>query len=133
MKKELTVGQKVQCIYYHEYPSGKYKAYRRTWISKLIDKPFAPVKLGIIVGDAGIHPFWLAASGGKEQYLFVKFKEYIFAKPIPVSCIQDALEAANHTFELLERNKHRIGLKGYSQDAFDGLSKQANLAKKFNR
>lgn len=129
-KKEFVIGQKVECIYYHEYP-GERDAYKRTWLSMLIDKPFKPVKLGVIVGDAGIHPYWLAGNDRKEQYLFVKFKEYVFAKPIPISCIQDAKQSAERTLAMLERDKDKIGQKGYSQDAFDSLSKQANKALQF--
>lgn len=131
-KKEFVVGQKVQCTYYHEYErSYMQKAYKRTWLSMLIDKPFKPVKLGVIVGDAGVHPYWLAGSEPTQQYLLVKFKEYIFPKPIPISCIQDALEAAESTKRFLEKDKFRIGEKGYSQEAFDSLSKHMNSAFEF--
>lgn len=106
-------------------------AYKRTWLSMLIDKPFEPVKLGVIIGDAGVHPYWLAAHGRKEQYLFVKFKEYILPKPIPISCIQDALEAAERIKSFLEANIERVGEKGYSKEAFDSLSKNMNNAFKF--
>lgn len=126
---ELSIGQKVQCTYYHEYANSD-DAYKRTFISKLIDKPFKPVKLGIIIGDAGIHPYWLS-NNKKEQYLLVKFKEYLLPKPIPISCIQDALEAAEREKIMLERDKHLIGTKGYSKEAFESLSKNMNDAFKF--
>jgi hypothetical protein len=130
-KKEFVIGQKVECIYYHEYGRWYMKdAYKRKWW-QLFDLPFKPVKLGVIVGDAGVHPYWLAGNDRKEQYLFVKFKEYFFAKPIPISCIQDALQAAERTLAMLERDKDKIGQKGYGQDAFDSLSKQANRALQF--
>ena len=113
-RKEFFVGQKVQCIYYQEYDRNYMQyAYKRTFLEKLIDKPFEPVKLGIIVGDAGVHPYWLAGNGRKEQYLLVKFEEYFFAKPIPISCIEDALQAAESTQRFLKESEHRIGEKGY--------------------
>jgi len=131
-RKEFFVGQKVQCTYYHEY--GRYymqDAYKRSFISMLIDKPFKPVKLGSIVGDAGIHPYWLAGTDRKEQYLLVKFREYILPKPIPISCIQDALEAAEGTQRFLKESEHRIGEKGYDKKSFDSLSENVNKAFKF--
>lgn len=131
-KKEFVIGQKVECIYYHEYDRAYTKdAYKRTWLSMLIDKPFKPVKLGVIVGDAGVHPYWLAGNDRKEQYLFVKFREYFFAKPIPISCIQDALQAAESTKRFLEASMDRVGEKGYELDAFNSLSKNMNNAFKF--
>ena len=131
-KTEFSAGQKVECTHYHEYGRSYMKdAYKRTWLSVLIDKPFKPVKLGVIVGDAGVHSYWLAGNDRKEQYLFVKFKEYFFAKPIPMSCIQDAKQASERTLSMLERNKDKIGQKGYGQDTFDNLSKQANKALEF--
>lgn len=129
--RTVNIGQKVECVYYHEYERWYMKdAYKRTWLSRLIDKPFKPVKLGVIVGDAGIHPYWLGTDR-KEQYLFVKFKEYIFPKPIPISCIRDALQSAERTLAMLERDKDKIGQKGYGQNAFDSLLKQAAKALKF--
>ena len=131
-RKEFLVSQKVQCIYYHEYDRDYMQdAYKRSFISKLIDKPFKPVKLGTIVGDAGIHPYWLAGDDRKEQYLLVKFKEYIFPKPIPISCIQDALQAAEGTQRFLKQSEHRIGEKGYDRKSFDRLSEDVSKAFKF--
>lgn len=127
---EFTVGQKVECSYYHEYDSER-DGYERTLLEKLIDKPFKPVKHGIIVGDAGIHPYWLAGADRKEQYLLVKFKEYRLAKPIPISCIKDAHQSYLDTMAFLERDKDKIGQKGYSQEAFDSLYSKALQAKEF--
>jgi len=130
--KYFHVGQKVQCGYYHEYERWYMKnAYKRTLISRLIDKPFKPVKLGIIVGNAGIHPYWLGIDN-KEQYLYVKFKEYILPKPVPISCIEDALESAKRTSAMLERDKDKIGIvKGYDIKSRNWLKEQANKALKF--
>src|SRR5690242_18520689 len=129
---EFSVGQKVECIYYHEYERWYTKdAYKRSWLSKLIDRPFKPIKLGVIVGDAGIHPYWLAGNDGKEQYLLVRFKEYFLPKPIPISCIKDALEVAEQIKAMLERDKDKIGQKGYSIEAFESLLKNMDNAFKF--
>jgi hypothetical protein len=100
----LRVGQKVECSYYQEYGRWFMKsAYKRKWW-QLFDLPFKPVKIGVIVGDAGTHPYWLAEKDGKEQYLLVKFKEYFFAKPIPISCIIDAKQSAEIMARLLNEN-----------------------------
>lgn len=126
----MFVGQKVECIYYHEYDNESNR-YQRPIIQRLLDKPFKPVKFGVITGDAGTHPYWLADSTGQEQYLFVKFEEYLFDKAIPISCIQDAVEAAESTKKFLSENEHRIGEKGYSLEAFNALSKKADEGLRF--
>lgn len=119
----LQIGQKVECIYYHEY-------HKRKWW-QLFDLPFKPVKLGVIVGDAGTHPYWLAVNDRKEQYLLVKFKEYFFAKPIPISCIRDAKQSAESMARFLKESEHRIGEKGYDLASFETLTEQMNKAKSF--
>lgn len=126
----LKIGQKVECSYYHEYPR-KYmdRSYHRP-LYQLIDPPFKPVKLGIIVGDAGFHPYWLA-HGDNEQYLFVKFKEYIFNKAIPISCIQDASESAAEMERFLKESESKIGEFGYDLESYNALTEQMNKAKKF--
>jgi len=127
--KSFEIGQKVVCIYYGEYQNEE-KAYKRSWLSKLIDKPFSPVKNGTIVGDAGTHPYWLSGSGN-EQYLLVKFDEYILAKPIPISCIVDCKEYINrHNSDIL-MHKDRIGEKGFSLDAVNDLCYSAKRAELF--
>ena len=127
----LQVGQKVECSYYHEYGRWYMKdAYKRKWW-QLFDPPFKPVKLGVIVGDAGIHPYWLAGNDRKEQYLLVKFKEYFFAKPIPISCIRDAKRSAESMARFLKESEHRIGEKGYDLASFKALTEQMNKAKSF--
>lgn len=129
-KNTFHVGQKVECTYYHEYIYEK-KSYKRKWW-QLFDKPFKPVKLGLIVGDAGNHPYWLScAYDGKEQYLFVKFKEYLFAKAIPISCIRDSKESAESLERFLKENLHRLGEKGYDFESFEALTRQARNAKHF--
>lgn len=128
-KRELHTGQKVECVYYHEYV-GKKDCYQRPWWQKLTDLPFKPVKLGIIEGDAGIHPYWLG-SNDTEQYLFVRFREYRFPKAIPISCIRDAKESANMIKNMLERDKDKVGQKGYDFDSFMALSEQAQKADNF--
>lgn len=127
----LQVGQKVKCFYYHEYGRPyEVDSYKRKWW-QLFDKPFKPVKLGVIVGDAGTHQYWLGDNDRKEQYLLVKFKEYFFAKPIPISCIIDANQFAERMAILLEENEHRIGEKGYDLESFNALTGQMNKAKSF--
>jgi len=127
----LKIGQKVECIYYHEYPRLFEKdAYKRKWW-QLFDLPFKPVKLGVIVGDAGTHPYWLAGNDRKEQYLLVKFKEYFFAKPIPISCIRDAKKSAESMARFLKESEHRIGEKEYDLASFETLTEQMNKAKSF--
>jgi hypothetical protein len=127
----LQVGQKVECVYYHEYGRLYMKdAYKRKWW-QLFDLPFKPIKLGVIVGDAGTHPYWLAGNDRKEQYLLVKFKEYFFAKPIPISCIIDAKQSAESMAIFLKESEHRIGEKGYDLASFKALTEQMNKAKSF--
>lgn len=127
----LKVGQKVECSYYHEYGRWYMKdAYKRKWW-QLLDRPFKPVKLGIIVGDAGIHRYWLAGTNREEQYLLVKFKEYFFAKPIPISCIMDAKESAKSMSRFLRESACMIGEKGYETESFKELEKLMNKAKLF--
>lgn len=62
--KTFSIGQKVKAIYYNEYENKK-DAYKRSFLSLLIDKPFKPVKFGLIIGDAGEHPYWLSVRDGK--------------------------------------------------------------------
>ena len=127
----LHLGQKVECTYYHEYSRLYMKdAYKRKWW-QLFDLPFKPVKLGVIVGDAGVHPFWLGDNDRKEQYLLVKFKEYFFAKPIPMSCMEDTQEAADKMERILKADQHRIGEKGYSMGSYLALKNQAEKGKSF--
>lgn len=129
--KILMVGQKVECIYYHEYGSYMKDAYKRSWLSKLIDEPFKPVKFGVIVGDAGTHPYWLASGGATEQYLLVKFKEYILPKPIPISCIKDAKLSAEFLEKFLKMHENRVGEKGFDKESREALTIQLNRAKQF--
>ena len=65
-KDTFFVGQKVECTYYHEYENNV-DSYKRTFLEKFIDEPLSPVKLGIIVGDGGVHPFWLATNKKKNN------------------------------------------------------------------
>jgi len=124
-KRILHKGQKVRCTYYHE----------STQYPMRIIGGFTPVKLGVIVGDAGIRPYYLAVGDGSfngtEQYLYVKFKEYFFKKAIPISCIKDAKEAVKNLESFLKENEHKIGEKGYSMESYDILYKQMNEAKEF--
>jgi len=127
---DFYVGQRVQCYYYHERINEKF-AYKRTWFSKIIDKPFEPVKFGVIIGYAGIHPFYLAPNN-VEQFLLVKFSEYKLAKPIPISCITDALLAENSLRRLLENNQNKVGSKGFGYDTFSKLQQQLGALETFN-
>lgn len=124
----LKVGQKVQCVYYNEHEDGQ--GYMRPKKEIMNDLPFKPVKCGTIIGNAGIHPYWLAPEK-KQQYLFVEFKEYKFKKAIPISCIKDAKEEAKRTMNMLERNKDRIGQPGFSQQSYDTLLSYATNALNF--
>ena len=126
----LIEGQKVECFYYTEHGD---KGYKRHWFEKLIDPPFQPVKLGVIVGKAGIFPYWLAAGGKTETYLFVKFDQYFFKKAIPISCIRDAATSASNTIQYLKQNEHLLGKTGFEKKAFDLLMKQATAAQKFTK
>jgi len=119
--KEFKSGQQVKCIYYHEY-FNEPKAKNRSWLSLMFDKPFKPVKYGVVTGSAGVHPYWLAGGDGTEEYLWVKFKEYRFKKAIPISCCYDAKQAAIDDVNFLKQNYHNIGQKGYSKKAFIGLT-----------
>ena len=120
-------GQKVRCIYYHESIQHPY----------MIIGGFTPVKLGIIVGDAGTRPYYLAGSTksteavGTEQYLYVKFKEYFFKKAIPISCMNDAQKEARALENMLKESEHRIGERGYDLESFNALTEQMNRAKLF--
>ncbi len=122
----FSVGQKVECIHYHEEWWPQRGVYNRNWLKAIIDRPFKPVKLGVIVGDAGTHPYWLPYYDGKVQYLLVKFKEYFFAKPIPISCIYDVNESIKKMEKSLQENEDKRG-----SDSFGVLSKQLTLAKSF--
>jgi hypothetical protein len=124
----FTKGQKVMCCYYHEYePNYEDDAYKRTFLERLIDAPFKPVKFGVIVGSAGVHPFWLG-DNRREQYLLVKFKEYHFAKPIPISCIQDA---ATYVKEHKDRIAENDLKPWQDKTAYDALNRLADEAEKF--
>lgn len=120
--KKLFIGQKVQCVYYHE---------RIQYPNTIKAEFFTPVKCGVIIGDAGVRKYYLACGDGTEQYLWVKFKEYIFNKAIPVSCIDDAKESAERTLAFLKKSEHRIGEKGYELDSFLQLENQSKKALKF--
>ena len=126
IEKALQTKQKVECSYYFEHMLNK-EAYKRKWW-QLFDKPFTPVKLGVIVGDAGIHPYWLGENN-KEQYLFVQFKEYVFAKAIPISCIKDAKQSSEDMAKFLNQNEHRIGEKGFDILSFNTLKQQMEKSK----
>lgn len=121
----LQVNQKVECIYYHEsiqYPN-------KIW---LLDKPFEPVKFGIVIGDAGRRPYYLSNEvDNKELYLYIKFREYRFKKAIPISCIRDIKQSIASTERLIDANKDRIGEKGYSMEAFIALEQNIEKGKKF--
>jgi len=125
----IKVGQKVECVYYGEYERAV--SYQRTWLARLIDKPFRPVKLGVVVGDAGWHPYWLAGNAKVEQYLFVRFNEYIFPKAIPITCIKDAAESAQKLEYFINYFKNRIGEHGWSKESYDLLKNRVEKAKKF--
>ena len=129
VNKTFKVGQKVACNYYHEYLNEECSYKRKWW--QLFDAPFKPVKMGVIVGNAGVHPYWLSRNNQEEQYLLVKFKEYFFAKPIPISCLKDCKEFANDINLLLSESRHRVGEKGYSLESFTSLTNQANKADVF--
>jgi hypothetical protein len=58
----LSVGQKVECVYYHESIQMHKDGKSRGLLSLLFDDDFTPVKLGIIVGSAGVMPYYLAGS-----------------------------------------------------------------------
>jgi hypothetical protein len=85
-------GQVVTCFYYQEYKASyEPKAYKRTLFEKVFYKRLKlnQPKLGKVIGSAGEHLFWLSTKeDGKEQYLYVKIEGYLFAKPIPISCIK---------------------------------------------
>lgn len=123
--KETTfhTGQKVHCRYYFESIFQTPDAYRRKWWERLFDKPFRAPKAGILIGDAGRHSYWLSLEAdNKEQYLLVKFKGHLFAKPIPISCITDLDYYVERTKRFLSANMHRQGQKGFSFDAYKKLS-----------
>lgn len=116
-EKTFIKGQEVFCSYYCEYSMEfKKMAYKRSFFERLIDKPFKGPKTGFVVGSAGYHDYWLC--GKKQLYVLVKFKEYFFAKPIPISCIQDRAEHAKQTLKFLTDNEHRIGQPGYSLEDY---------------
>ncbi len=117
----ITEGSKVKCIYYHEH-LHEAKKYNRPRIQKILDRPFSPVKYGVVVKSAGVHPYWLATGvGGMEEYLFVRFKEYMFLKAIPLSCCFEAAECLKHDKEFLLSNIHRVGEPGFGIDSFREL------------
>lgn len=125
----FSIGQKVEVTYYHEYNYIP-NEYHDSFFKSLFDKPFTPVKLGMIVGDAGIRSYWLAKDG-KEQFLWVRFKECRFDKAIPISCIEDALVAAQRMEIFLRNGEKYLGERGYSYESFGQLTKQMNDAKAF--
>lgn len=131
-KEEVfTVGQKVNIIYYAEH--GMEDQYKRKWYEELIDRPFGKgsSKNGIIVGDAGIHPYWLAGNKKVERYLLVQFEEYFFAKPIPISCIHDINWAIENLNGHLESGKGKIGQKGFEFVYYDKFLRELEVMKKF--
>ena len=103
-KRHFWRGQSVRCVYYHEYPPREdpLDAYKRTWLSRLIDVPFCPVKTGIIIKSCGVHPFWLG-DDREEEYLLIRFSEYRLDKPIPISCIQSVSDDEFYERERLIR------------------------------
>jgi hypothetical protein len=128
--KDFKKGQKVRCIYYHE----EIQKPNKLWI---IDKPFTPVKNGIVVGDAGMREYYLQYDGNKKEYgglqqfVYIKFNEYLFEKAIPISCVTDCKEAAEKLESFLENTKHRIGEKGFSEESYNSLLESAKVAKEF--
>lgn len=112
-------GEEVTATYYHEHDGGTLDCYKRPFC-QWIESEFTPVKHGIIIGNAGTHPFWLGRNR-EEQYLFVKFKEYRFNKAIPISCLQNRQQRKKEILAFLEREKHRIGNPGYSFDSYNQL------------
>lgn len=132
IERTLEIGQKVECIYYHE--DIQWKENKETWRSLVpfMDAPFTPVKLGIIVGDAGNRPYYLSFGNG-QQFLYVKFKEYRFAKAIPISCIKDAKQSALEMQQFISDNSHKVGQKGYSVDSVITLSTMAHNAMEFTK
>ena len=125
-EKVLRIGQKVECVYYHEYDDNV-DSYKRSPLSKLIDKPFRPVKLGVIIGDAGVHPYWLAKKNKRERYLLVRFSEYRLPKPIPISCIEDVKQEAERNKEFIINSVPKMDEKGHDLDSLLWLM---NLLKK---
>lgn len=122
--KTFEVGQKVKCTYYHEriqYPN-------RLW---LFSKPFEPVKFGVIVGDAGIKPYYLAHPTKVEQFLRVKFKEYSGNKDIPISCIEDAAESAKRLRNMICQDMDKLGQPGYDIASYLELLNCAEKAEVF--
>lgn len=138
-EKELYIGQKVECVYYHESIQLDSDKRRQSILSTIVgDSTFTPIKCGKIVGSAGVRPYYLSGStntgaNGKELYLFVKFPEYTLKKAIPISCITDARQAANDTLVFLARNIDRVGQKGYSNEAYRALKQQADNALRFTQ
>ena len=118
-EEQLSVGEKVQATYYHERIQKPRAIF-----------PFTPVKCGVVKGSAGIREFYLGANG-MELFLWVKFKEYPFAKAIPISCLTNTEVAAKRIKDLLNRHMDKIGQKGFSFEAYTNLSKQADTASKF--
>lgn len=126
IKKELHVGQRVVCSYYGEYSTDLNIIQN---ILCIFFGYFTPVKFGIIIGDAGNRNYFL--TGRKEQFIWVKFKEYFLKKAIPISCIEDAVESAVNLEKFLISRKKEIGNPGYSRSSFDALSELVNKSNKF--
>jgi len=132
-EKILSKGEKVKCVYYHEYPHRS-NDFNDSFIQRLIDSPFKPVKFGVILGSAGIKPYWLSSNKeGTEEYLYVEFSEYFFKKAIPISCIENAKIEAKRMNDFVEKNRHKIGTKGYSEESFLSLKSQIKESNIFTK
>ncbi len=106
-EKTFLKGQKVSCFYYCEEITHPRRLF---WF----DKPFEPVKFGIICADAGqrrMHRPWYEQKD-TEPYLWVKFKEYRFRKAIPVSCIEDITEYASRLESFMNSSQTPVGGHG---------------------
>lgn len=131
-KKIFSKGQKVFCYYYHE----SIQLSKTPSLNPLrYFEMFTPCKFGVVIGNAGMRRFYLAVDdngfGAKEQYVYVKFKEYLLPKAIPISCIEDATEYAKNTEELLKNNLNKIGQHGYSLQSFEYLNNLKQKAIEF--
>lgn len=101
-------GQKVIATYYHEsiqYPDKNF----------CFDEPFTPSKFGVIKGDAGMKDYYLGTDN-KEQFLWVKFREYLFKKAIPMSCLLDAGEYIQLTKIILNQGECNNDTRQYFED-----------------
>jgi len=72
-----------------------------------------------------VHRYWLSKEG-KEEYIYVKFRQYFLPKPIPISCIEDSKIAAK------KLNEYLINFKDHPNDhAIKKLKEMADNADKF--